>query len=161
MAVKPLYALCLRDLGQQQYIIMSIFTKMAEKPKERQSKIPRFVRTTTPVLSTGYRKVLKEIKIKRAEIEVKERKIDDLKNSLLDLKIGKEPKEPAGTALSTTRSGRSAQAEARHGKTNVPSSEFVGSKLRSTILTPGGTKLKGTLFKSELFYIEYITKYRQ
>ena len=66
----------------QQQAVVNYKRRMADNPNERRSKIPRYVRTTTPIVSTEYRKVLKEIKTKRLEIEVKEQKLEHLKNAL-------------------------------------------------------------------------------
>ena len=109
---------------------------MAEKAGVRRSKIPRYTRTTTPILSTSYRKVLQEIKSKRAEIEVKQRKIDNLKKTL---PVEKEH----DTLLSASCSNiQSTQEEEK--LTQASPSGLIGSKIRSTIFSPGGTKRKGT-----------------
>ena len=47
------------------------------------SRIPRYVKTTTPILSIDYKKVLNEVKTKRVEIESKEKKVALLKGSVL------------------------------------------------------------------------------
>ncbi len=64
---------------------------MAENPREHRSKIPvpQYSRTTTPILSTDYGKVLREVKIKRAEIEVKEQFKDGIHQTPLTLSLHK------------------------------------------------------------------------
>ncbi len=108
---------------------------MAENPKEHRSKIPvpRYSRTTTPILSTDYRKVLREVKIKRAEIEVKEQKLQHLKNAL-----PASERERCILVASSSCPTRSTSEE----ETTSPIG-LLGSKIRSTIFSPGGTKRKG------------------
>ena len=118
---------------------------MAENLKERRSKIARYIRTTTPILSTEYRKVLKEVKIKRAEIEVKERKLQNLKNAL--------PTSEAEHDILVASSSRSSRLT-REGERTSPIG-LLGSKIRSTIFSPGGTKRKGILYTKLLLANKY------
>ena len=118
---------------------------MAENLKERRSKIPRYIRTTTPILSTEYRKVLKEVKIKRAEIEVKERKPQNLKNAL--------PTSEAEHDILVASSSCSSRLT-REGERTSPIG-LLGSKIRSTIFSPGGTKRKGILYTKLLLANKY------
>ena len=117
---------------------------MAENLKERRSKILRYIRTTTPILSTEYRKVLKEVKIKRAEIEVKELKLQNLKNAL--------PTSEAEHDILVASSCSSRLT--REGERTSPIG-LLGSKIRSTIFSPGGTKRKGILYTKLLLANKY------
>ena len=118
---------------------------MAENLKERRPKIPRYIRTTTPILSTEYRKVLKEVKIKRAEIEVKERKLQNLKNALPT-----SEEEHDILVASSSCSSRLTREGARTSPIGL-----LGSKIRSTIFSPGGTKRKGILYTKLLLANKY------
>ena len=118
---------------------------MAENLKECRSKIPRYIRTTTPILSTEYRKVLKEVKIKRAEIEVKERKLQNLKNAL--------PTSEAEHDILVASSSCSSRLT-REGERTSPIG-LLGSKIRSTIFSPGGTKRKGILYTKLILANKY------
>ena len=77
---------------------------MAEKQESRRSKIPRYLRTTTPILSSSYRRALQDIKTKRAEIEMKQRKIDSMKKTLTG--FTQEEQTTSCSTASTTRSTR-------------------------------------------------------
>ena len=110
---------------------------MADNPNERRSKIPRYVRTTTPIVSTEYQKVLNEIKTKRLEIEVKEQKLEHLKNAL-------PASEKERDILMAPRPSSSRTREEE--KTSPIG--LLGSKIRSTIFSPGGTKWKGIYITS-------------
>ena len=118
---------------------------MAENLKERRPKIPRYIRTTTPILSTEYRKVLKEVKIKRAEIEVKERKLQNLKNALPT-----SEEEHDILVASSSCSSRLTREGARTSPIGL-----LGSTIRSTIFSPGGTKRKGILYTKLLLANKY------
>ena len=117
----------------QQQAVVNYKRRMADNPNERRSKIPQYVRTTTPIVSIEYRKVLKEIKTKRLEIEVKEQKLEHLKNAL-------PASEKERDILMAPRPSSSRTREEE--KTSPIG--LLGSKIRSTIFSPGGTKRKGT-----------------
>ena len=121
----------------QQQAVVNYKGRMADNPNERRSKIPRYVRTTTPIVSTEYRKVLKEIKTKRLEIEVKEQKLEHLKNAL-------PASEKERDILMAPRPSSSRTREEE--KTSPIG--LLGSKIRRTIFSPGGTKRKGIYITS-------------
>ena len=121
----------------QQQAVVNYKGRMADNPNECRSKIPRYVRTTTPIVSTEYRKVLKEIKTKRLEIEVKEQKLEHLKNAL-----------PASEKeRNILMAPRPSSSRTREEEKTLPIG-LLGSKIRSTIFSPGGTKRKGIYITS-------------
>lgn len=98
------------------------------------SRIPRYTKTTRPILSVDYRRVLKEVKTKRAEIEEKKKDVEELKKSLALLKPSGPSSERGSESLSQLEPSTSARAH---------SGGIVGSSIRKVITTPGGTKRKG------------------
>ena len=86
---------------------------------------------------------MQEIKSKRAEIEVKQRKIDNLKKTL---PVEKEH----DTSLSASCSNiQSTQEEEK--LTQASPSGLIGSKIRSTIFSPGGTLSEKVLTTQTLY----------
>ena len=82
--------------------------------------------------------MFKEVHLKRAAIETKENEIRQLKDSLASLTVSlNAPVLGKGTVSSSS-------ALTQPAGTNVKSPEgIVGSNIRRTISTPGGTKRKG------------------
>ena len=105
---------------------------MADSTQQRRtaSRIPVYVKTKPPIFSSGYNAVLKEVRKKREVIEAKETRIRELKISLSN----DSSQEQQGQVKSTHGHGD---------EFSETESGFLGSQLRSTIFSPGGTKRKG------------------
>ena len=103
------------------------------------SRIPVYTKTKKPpVFSSGYIAVLKDVRAKRAEIEAKECNIAELKDSLSSHNL---------SALRRTQTKPTTKET--HTSDSQTQSGFIGSQLRSTIVTPGGTKRKGIEFDTD------------
>lgn len=117
--------------------MLKISAKMASK-----SNIPRYVKTQNPVSSFSYRKVLKTVREKKAEISLKEREIELFKAEADARELEDSPRrvprvvaeeEPSEDFIASERQGASSETL------------NLFSKTRTTIVTPGGSKRKGKI----------------
>jgi len=99
---------------------------------QRRSKIPRYVKSSNPVSSLEYRKTLKLVREKKIEISRKECELKVLKSSTL----GRENLENV----------RELEQEEEQEEEQIEylSLPVYSGTIRSTIVTPGGTKRKGS-----------------
>ena len=119
----------------------------------RPSKIPRYVKTTPPIMSSEYCKVLRKVKVKRVEIEARKNHVAHLKQSL-------QNSTPPSGGLSPIRSkGDQRPCSSTSSETHAEyssESALIGSQIRNVIIAPAGSKRKGI---AGHFFTVYVSVY--
>lgn len=95
-----------------------------------------FIKSKIPVCSIEYKKVLKQVKEKRLDIENKESELVKLKNDLKNMRLQSELRQ-------STQEPSDEKYECQPVLEVKELCEPANCSLRETIITPGGTKRKG------------------